>query len=191
MYRGFILAPVQRGGRAAMAALQSKTMKTRALILLVCLEMTYPAHAAQCLRHFKPGDPVCSVGTPSSPAPGTFLSKVCDLKIPYDPSNLTPTYLSPACNGKTLAGPFLAQLASAFNLAPVDVKQKLCALNQVFVAPSVSFPSASGIWEMAPDTGSTTVSRRGNGGTYIAKIRNFACSRGNGALCEAFRSRRL
>jgi hypothetical protein len=143
-------------------------MNTRALILLVSLVMTYPAHA-QCQRHFTSNDPVCPVGDPSSPAPGTFLYKVCDLKLPYDPSDPTNTtsYSSPACNGTTLARPFLTQLKDAFNLAPDDVKRKLCALNQVFVAPSGSFAATWGIWEFAPAVGST-VARRGNGGTYIA-----------------------
>src|SRR5262245_44003850 len=143
-----------------MAELRSKAMKTRALILLVCLGMTYPAHA-QCRRHFLPSDPVCPVDE--------FLHKVFDLKTPYDPSNPTDitNYSSPTCNGTTLANSFLSQLSSAFALAPANVKQKLCKLDQVFVASSGSFRDAWGIWEIDPAAGSTTVTRRGNGRSYI------------------------
>jgi hypothetical protein len=148
-----------------MAALKSKAMKTRALILLVCLVMAHSAQAQTCRRHLSWLDPVCPVGIPTAPAPGTFLYKVCDLRTPYDPSDPTDTttYSSPTCNGIGLASAFFEQLASAFTIAPVDVKQKLCALNQIFVSPSAS--SAWGIWELDPLTGPAP--KRGNGGTYI------------------------
>jgi hypothetical protein len=109
---------------------------------------------------------------PNGPAAGTFLAKVCDLNLnvtpPYDPSKPgdNTNYSSPTCAGKTLTNSYLSQLGDAFTLAPVDVKQKLCALNQVFVTSSAGAMEAWGIWEIAPDLGSS-VTRHGNGGVYI------------------------
>jgi hypothetical protein len=156
---------------ATRAKLQSRTMHTRALILLLCLVTGYPAHAFQCRRHFLPSNQVCPVGDPNDPngpAAGTFLAKVCDLQTPYDPSNPTSTtgYSSPICAGTASYKSYLSQLAAAFTLAPVDVQQKLCALTHVFVTSSTSLPDAWGIWEIAPAQGSFT--QRGNGGVYIA-----------------------
>jgi hypothetical protein len=147
-------------------------MKVSVLILLVGLVMASSAHA-QCKPHFMPTDTVCDVGDPTAPAdPSTFVYKICNLNtaIGYHPENLKPsTYTSPTCDGTAanVSQPFRNGLAAAFRLAPTDVKRKLCALRQVFVTPSSSFPEALGIWEMSPSTGSS-VPQRGNGAAYIA-----------------------
>jgi hypothetical protein len=148
-----------------MVAPQSKAMKTCALILIVCLVIASPAHAQMCRVHFSATDPVCDVGPAATP--GTFLHKICNLQLPYDPEDLSPTYSSPTCiNGSAVAPSFLTQLEAAFTLASDDVQRKLCALDQVFITPSASFSTATGIWEIDPLPGGPAA-KRGKGGTYI------------------------